>query len=162
MNATQIQAQLDQTNEQIAALTKRAQELQTRLEVQRQIEAQQAIIEEAQAEIERLQLLISQPEEPEPEPEPEPELEPEPEPEPEPASAIGPRDLSYEAELKEEADRLLDRNAVPDQPWLTDLKALAEVLAMYIEDTTDDLTATPLPACLVACNELISLHTPAA
>ena len=88
--------------------------------------------------------------------------EPEPEPEPEPVSVIGPRDLSYEAELKEEADRLLDRNAVPDEPWLNDLKALAEVLAMYIEDTKDDLTATPLPACLVACNELISLHTPAA
>jgi len=153
MNATQIQAQLDQTNEQIATLLKRAQELQTQLEIQRQIEAQQTLIEQAQAEIERLQLLISQPE---------PESEPEPKPEPEPASAIGPRDLSYEAELKEEADRLLDRNTVPDEPWLTDLKALAEVLAMYIEDTTDDLAGTPLPACLVACNELIDLHTPAA
>ena len=149
MNATQIQAQLDQTNEQIDALLKRAQELQTQLEIQRQIEAQQTLIEQAQAEIERLQLLISQP-------------EPEPEPEPEPVSAIGPRDLSYEAELKEEADRLLDRNAVPDEAWLSNLKELAEVLAMYIEDTTDDLTSTPLPACLVACNELISLHTPAA
>ena len=155
MNATQIQAQLDQTNEQIAALTKRAQELQTQLEIQRQIEAQQTLIEQAQAEIERLQLLISQPE-------PEPKPEPEPEPEPEPVSAIGPRDPSYEAELKEEADRLLDRNVVPADSWLNDLKVLAEVLTMYIEDTTDDLTATPLPTCLVACNELISLHTPAA
>ena len=72
------------------------------------------------------------------------------------------RSLHSPSELKEEADSLLDRNAVPDEPWLNDLKALAEVLAMYIEDTTDDLTATPLPACLVACNELISLHTPAA